>query len=213
MQRGFSSVIIVLSVLFLVTLGGAYYVYYLNTSSSGGCLASFLQKGGCVPPTNVLPAPLTPIPASADETSSWKTYTNTKMGYTIKYPEKGLVNCDDEYLYLYELNNPSECAAGEMFPYLIILDHLDGTGDVDKSSYPECYSIKSEPTIVDNVNATKYSAEIKNSEGRCLQVSNHAKFTTHVVVKRNEKIYNVIYYSDGESEQTKQILSTFKFTQ
>lgn len=68
MSKGFTQVYILLAVLVLVVLGVAY--------SSG----KLFTKPSTQPQISTTSTP------AADETTNWKTYTNTKYGYLLKYP-------------------------------------------------------------------------------------------------------------------------------
>ena len=78
-QRGFIPILILVGILVIaVAVSGAYY---MGT-----------RKPATVPsPTPVVtsssPSDASPAPNGAGETANWKTYTNTKLGYEIKYPQ------------------------------------------------------------------------------------------------------------------------------
>lgn len=76
MQKGFSGIIILIVILILAGLAGAYYFGKTQVPK---------------------PQPQTIIPSSSpDETANWKTYTNNKYKYQFKYPpawEQTLVEC------------------------------------------------------------------------------------------------------------------------
>lgn len=65
MQKGYTQLLIIICIVGLAIIAGIYYFNKNNTS--------------VVQPTSQLTA--------ADETLNWKTYTNTKYGYSVKYPD------------------------------------------------------------------------------------------------------------------------------
>jgi len=74
-QNGFAPILILIAIVVVGAIGGAYY---LGT------------KKAPEPQTSTTSSPAvqtTPSPSSTpDETADWKTYTNTKIGFVIKYP-------------------------------------------------------------------------------------------------------------------------------
>lgn len=73
MQRGFFEILVLALVIIAAVAGGAYY---------------FGTQKGSIP--FVSKSSPTPSP-SADPTSNWKTYTNTKFNYSLKYPTDWVV--------------------------------------------------------------------------------------------------------------------------
>lgn len=75
MQKGQILIWIIVGSLLIALAGGAYY---LGRSTS--------PKPQATPVVSQTPQP-TPSPSSSpDETANWKTYTNSKYGYSVKYP-------------------------------------------------------------------------------------------------------------------------------
>lgn len=70
MQKGFALPLILIGILLVSLIGAGGYYFYQNKYF----------------PKTSIPQP-SPQPQK-DETSDWKTYTNTKYGYSIKYPEE-----------------------------------------------------------------------------------------------------------------------------
>ena len=79
MQRGFTEIVILIAVLVLAAIGGAYY---LGTQKS--------QAPVAISPSPVAQATPTPNASQAPngdlETANWKTYTDSKYNYSINYP-------------------------------------------------------------------------------------------------------------------------------
>ena len=90
-QKGFTPLVIVLIVVVVgLACGAGYYVWQKNhdikeVDSAVGVTAS------------ATPAPTaSPTPTKADETVGWKTYTNSRVGYSFKYPASDLTFGIDE---------------------------------------------------------------------------------------------------------------------
>jgi hypothetical protein len=80
-QKGFTQIILIL-VIVVVAIGAAYYFGTLKNKSG---LVSVVPT-----PTPIVKATQTPSPAEAkaqEGTANWKTYTNTKYGFSFKYPD------------------------------------------------------------------------------------------------------------------------------
>lgn len=162
------------------------------------------------------PINLPQIVQSPDSTADWKTYKNTKYGYEIKYP-KGFVTCEiepasgvvEDTFYLYE-GNSQICTAGEIAPFILIRNDLEGTGDVNKSSYEDCYYVQATKLRFSGIDATKYANIVISDTGSCAMVSGIARHTKHIVFDHNNQIYNIVYSDYEQAELKNQILSTFK---
>lgn len=78
-QKGFAPILVLVGILVIgVLVGGTYYSGLIK-------LPSFNQT----PSVIITPSPkniATPVPSSINSTADWKTYTNTKYGYSVKYP-------------------------------------------------------------------------------------------------------------------------------
>jgi len=79
---------------FALLFAAAYTGYWYGTQEISNLRAELAGEAGQLKTQNQVtptPAPVpspaqTPSPAE-DETANWKTYTNTKYGYTLKYPQ------------------------------------------------------------------------------------------------------------------------------
>lgn len=71
MQKGFAPIIVIIGILVIAALTGG--AYYLGT-----------QKPPA--PTPVINQRSKATPTTVDETADWKTYTNTLIGFALKYP-------------------------------------------------------------------------------------------------------------------------------
>lgn len=94
-QRGFSNVLIPLVVIVLITIGGGYYFYSQKPTS---------------PPTNIFPAPVTPIPTS---TNTDQAVLPVEMPYEIVSTD----SLSGNYIVTQELIPDN---------YVIKVDHFEG---------------------------------------------------------------------------------------
>ncbi|GEM_PF-5953702 len=89
-QKGFLLPILAI-VLFVVLVGGAYYLG--TTKSSNPLVANNVTPIANNQPSST--AQLSPLPTS-DPTAGWLTYTNAKLGYSFKYPTEW-ANCPSSF--------------------------------------------------------------------------------------------------------------------
>jgi len=101
-------ILIFLALLVIILLMGTYF-YFLHTP------ASTTNKKI----NNVLRVlPTTIIPTSNDQTSSWRTYTNSKYNYSLKLPpsfrydDKVSMQTKNEFMHFYQLNDIGDTQKG-----------------------------------------------------------------------------------------------------
>lgn len=150
---------------------------------------------------------------SPDPTANWQTYSDTKYNYSIKFPQELFRLCPqiqgDRAFYLYDKNYGCE---GEEPVAIGIRNDLEGTGDITESSYKNCYYVQETKIDFAGINSTKYENIILNDEGSCMFASDYARYSKHIIVKRDGRLYNIFYHDYENKELKNQILSTFKFT-
>ena len=151
----------------------------------------------------------TPTPkATNDPTANWKTFTDSKYGYSVKYPPQGIyrINCEGEQDLFYliksaqtDLLEPQNCARDSRFNLEIVVLTKQPTID-------DRYLATSSAYTVGGIEATKTIYTQKpNFEGP------GASWYTEVNFKKGNYYYQA-YTGDKDLEQTlDQILSTFKF--
>ena len=85
MQKGFTAILILVGILVIVGIaGGAYYFFQKSPKYGMGFIPT---------PPEIIEQVRTATPSSfPNETANWKTYTNTKLGYSFKHPSEW-VNC------------------------------------------------------------------------------------------------------------------------
>lgn len=188
------------STLFLIVLVAIFFtstlvLLYLNFNKSRPVITSIP-----IPTTSVIPTVI------VDTTINWKTYGNTKNGFSFKYPN----NYDyviNEYLKdgytqitLAKSTDFSPIPIGE--PHLMI-SILDKT--IDTSNHP-IYNVNN--TIgIGLKNISGIAADIRQSNFKSKEISyvlNHLSKTYIFTLRNGDNQYNTNIFD--------QILSTFKFT-
>ncbi|MEK7517821.1 MAG: PsbP-related protein [Patescibacteria group bacterium] len=146
-----------------------------------------------------------PSPTPVDETANWKTYTNTKYGFSLKYPNDWFSNnCEgNEVLLLDPKEQILSCAKEPLDPIVVSIDTAKTADEYKNKLEKVGFRITNEETI--SSSGIFYSVE--KSE----PAPGPNKFSTIIVpVSMNIVLITI---NDQEYEFTaKQILSTFKFT-
>lgn len=195
-QKGFTTILILVGILVIgVVAGGAYYLGK--------------QVSPKPSPASIVTSQSTPSSVPSDEIANWKTYTDNKYGFSIKYP--------DTWKYLetpteiYKTNNP-QVWFGSGLP----MPQTDARAEVaisiskdDPSSKwkPENFeNYKSESVQLDNIVGTRITGNYKIAPER----------KDVVVIIRSKDYYFEVLPANFDNESLKkfnQILSTFKFLQ
>ncbi len=95
-MKGFFQIWLIVGALVILIAGGAYYFGY----DHGWEKSTNSQISQTPQPISPTPSPdASPAPTGAGETANWKTYTNTKAGYSIKYPDDYTLTVDNDLIY------------------------------------------------------------------------------------------------------------------
>jgi hypothetical protein len=151
--------------------------------------------------------PLASVVPSGDPTASWKTYTNSYWGITLRYPSEMLTTCSDysseeKGVRFYE--SGYNCALDtDVFNKIALTGYAPG-------KYKE-YKIplKTEKINVDGAQATKKVYQYDESDGPLYEF----KESLEIVIP-NKKGILALYLLGTDANDIKafnQILSTFKF--
>ena len=220
MRKGYLTppVIIILA---LITFGVALTLYF-NTN----LLKNIKNKPTPSPESSVQTQP-SPTP---DETANWKTYTNSNLGFSLKYPEFLCVESRDTVrielrncvIDEFGANYPLSQIPPEAFVRIsITVDKIDHNISIEEylnQKYPpNKYGLPS----YQNQEATMEKITIDNQPGRLSEKGMLFENTVKTAwIKNNTRIYEITTYSreetGGEYSQKAsrvfdQILSTFRF--
>lgn len=150
------------------------------------------------------------------ETASWKTYTNTEVGFSIKYPNDILVQlvCPYEESKNFYLAKREGWDSAEFKKENVINMQTCGRGGKyfleikvqDRQAVkPKADKLVTEDILVGGKNAKKYIVTIK-PEGSLLEY-----WFAEIQVFYNNKTYILSYDDKNDEETINQILSTFRF--
>lgn len=205
MQKGFAPILILVGILIImVVAGGAFYFGRQTTPKP--------QTQNPVVTSTPQPSP------SPDETSNWKTYTNTKNGYSFKYPSdwsiSGIGPGGAEYTSgsatradagTIHISTPMQCPTG--LPNAGLNDCSEGI-DIDFLDNPK------------NLSAEEYARYLKWNQAQYKSITiNHItwlmadeiqKYGVALFLQKGSKIY-MINANKPITPTENLILSTFRF--
>lgn len=221
-QAGFTPILVLVGILVLITVtGGAFYL--------GNSLQKPIQSQNPVS-TSAIPNPSpvaisqtpqpthSPLPTQTaiptNETANWKTYTNTKLGFSFKYPPEASVT--ESKPGEIHVRYTEQCFACQVNPgYGVSFDiknlNLKNLKEVveeeferDKDSWRNLSSLSE--IKVGSYSGYTYSIKSK-VETKRIYLS-HTTDDTYIQIS-----YGSQYGNDkGDQKKIDQILSTFKFT-
>ena len=203
-QKGFAPIIILLVI---TVIGGVGYFAYIK-----GYLNYFIPKSNF----NSIPIP----PPSSDLTANWKTYTNTKYGYTIEYPSNYFVGFYDVISGNFNAATGAEHQLDMLPPTKDVFNNflqiqVVNLKEVVNNNYKESKNHFQTTSISDLVNSkfAGYSDYEYSFTGQALETIGWGGVVTKgtykvIFFQKDGNIYS-IYLKDSDSFN--KILSTFKF--
>ncbi len=202
-EKGFAPIIILLGVILVVVLAvGTYYSGRLKTLTAKFTSTSTLNNN-----SNVSPAP------TENKNPTWKTYVNSKYGYSVKYRSDLYNNCDPNSLSL------SPGCGGEGIPTIWIQVNPEER-DYSQSEYPQCYTVEKSTYNLGDIQAVRYSGvENKNQPSDCRSKMDMVYSTnrgTHLIFVNSNNTYVIwlLKYGNGRDQERDQqideVLSSFK---
>lgn len=205
----FSVFIIIVIILFLLITGGAAGFYFVKQKSSNPVVTTT--------PTPTVSNP-SPVP---DPTADWKTYANTQLGFSVRYPADILVDANEvcpnkvDHLALYALVNKKDMDENPgLFCTVALRELIVGASFSEKpqEKSDEFWEVTKEQISLGRIEAEKYtSVRIKLYEGTNSPLTK----TVNVLVNNNGKQFSIFYGSPSQVSEDlfNQILSTLKFNQ
>jgi len=181
-QKGFAPVLFLVGI--LVIIGVAAGVYFFGKSQV---------------PKSQLPNPVVTSPtpqATLDETVNWKTYTNTKYGFSFKYPATWVLSAGNTRIDLQ--------SGSSSLTFYFNNDPDTKVSNSPQSTNNETINIGTELAIFNHYETTVTRQPAAYSDVKSLTIGKY--------------ITRVNFYLDPKTDKhdlstIKQILSTFKFTQ
>lgn len=188
-QKGLAPILIIFLV--VISLVGGYLVY----KYVGFCGRSCIDESKVFPNpasfTKQSPQP-TPTP---DETTNWKTYTNKRYRYSIKYPASWFIcNSDDTIIFIN--SQQTDCGSAGLNDVSIFVD--------DKSDLTAQFELKkSNASKLSQINFAGVEATKSAETGNIYIFNGNYLYTVNGWTRLNPNTSNV--------GSINQILSTFKF--
>lgn len=206
-QKGYFLPIIGAVVILFTIAGGAYY--FMRVKSSTAIPA---QTQTVIPTTQ---------PSTIDETANWKTYTNSKYGYTLKYPSNwSLVEqLSGSYIDIYDQPNITQPQLHDGSWVKISISNDERQGRIQPSdsigTKKEIANKVFEEKIAD-ITLDKYSA-FKTVSDILSGSQTDARPTTNIVAKIDSNTFVISFSNPDKNQYEKdlnifnEIISTFKF--
>lgn len=252
MQKGFAPIIIILGIVLILTIVGG--IYYLGKSSvkpadnnpkactqeakicpdgsSVGRTGPNCEFSPCSEATPSFASDTSPAPTGVGETANWKTYTNEKYGFSVKYPSEANTSIDtystggymtDGNVHRFKVIFPKELVGRDNF----VIEIEDNLLNLSTKEVIVNY-VERIKNYKNTVGGTKRIIESLNESLRPYTnneinglIGSYGWWTLHPVLveAQNGKIYTFYmpdsgrYPDDDALKFFDQILSTFKFTQ
>lgn len=190
--RNWKKLILIYLIIGAILYGGIYY-FVLSKQNS---------KPYSTPVSKSISSP------TPDPTADWKTYTNNKFNYSIRYPSATFFNCSKDGFELFKGVDESTCTAGET-PTDFYIQTVGNSTNYKESN--ECVTVnKQHIKLASGISATKYTYARTAMEGPCQKYNGYPKSAHYEILIANTLLD--IYIFEKEDLIKNQILQTFKFT-
>ena len=184
MQKGQVLIFLLVGILIIAGIGGAFYLGRQTTPKSSTIPAVTSQTPQ-------------PTPSPSDETANWKIYSNRKLGVEFKYPAEYSIKEDSNGSTLavvnFELN-------GKKFRF----DKVISDGSVPPYA---------QTNVTQDFNEITWKVLIPSKDAEYCDAGDCGGIAPSYYLFKNGHKYSFTYYSDDLKSTIEQILSTFKFTQ
>jgi hypothetical protein len=201
-KKGFV-VPLLLGIIALLVIGGGIYIYQNRKAEAPTVVDTGTQQTNAqTPPVN-----------TQTDNSNWKTYTNTKYGFEIKYSERVSSNVVNSELinFYYDTSEMKKILGAGLIKdnRILTISVMNNNDNLDIETWTKQTDITGFPT--------KSIKQIKfNGVDAVEKVSGEYNDNWITVnIGKNLKVYSLLYYKYGVPEMDlilNQILSTFKFT-
>lgn len=195
MQKGFSNIFLVISLLVIALIGGAIYFGKVN-----------------LPRTQTAVNPEQQVAKSTvDETANWKTYTSTKYGFSVKYPpelENYILKNDNSFSISYP--GPSDVSLFTIHVYETTSSPTDWWNQVGKTKYPGIFNTAFNQIEISGPNGE--SRGIKGTEvlGQRKSPGGATLSTSLYLIPHNNYLF-VLSDNSYEENNYDKIIKTFVF--
>lgn len=210
-SKGFTAIEVVIVLAIVALLGGVYYVTQNNKKTDTPVTTTTTTPTTTTTTPAVTTTPTTTTTTTTttpDPTADWKTYTNTKNGYSFKYPgDYTLQDINDPAIEVYspdrmkeidKLNKTATGDRGGVPPSLAIYPVSKSVSEYTKDS---AYSNKGQTTI----DGITFKQGVYDGLGKQMMFIGDVRGQTYIIYAMEED-YN------KNLDLYKNILSTFKFT-
>lgn len=209
-EKGFAPIIIILII--VVVVAASFYIG-LSTGKKIGIAEQLVDTVNDTPQSTNSSS----SPSMADETTNWKTYTNTELGFSVRYPENVM-----EYYFPGNSGSYIEFSLPDVeHPYL---SGQNNKIEVMWSSNPELTSqeyndilIQQQKDRTPNSTFIRSSYTIDNKNGELIiekrDLDTELRYLSIQTTKNNLE-FRVMYKTESKEKTVKlfdKILSTFKF--
>jgi|SRR3989344_1379158 len=198
-QKGQMQVLILIGIIILVSVAGG--VYYLGRSSKSA--PSVAQP---VPTQAVKTTPSVSESTSSADMTNWKTYTNSTVGYTIKYPQGFEIELiGDRDIIISRIGVPRGGQGGNQpFGFMV----LYWRGDKGLPSGDDLPGALAENTTINGFSAVnkKYSTTSQYAKDVFIADKDNKRVIRASIATEGDK-----GYEESSFKVFNQILSTFKF--
>lgn len=209
-QKGYILPIIGLTTFVLIISTGAYFLGKNNQSTSTQQAPSSIIAN----PPKIVPSPT----STPDPTANWKTYSNTKYGYSLKYPTSVTLREDNTYYHYLEFKkiNASQGEFAVFYAAVInsnyVASNPASVNYMSSDIINNLYQLKiDESKKVDSSTFKRITdRSIGGENALALNITATGINQTRYYVKHGEYIY--MFVSDNPTENFENFLNSIKFT-
>lgn len=160
------------------------------------------------------PSPASTQTQTQDETTSWKTYTDSTLGFSVKYPPDVTVKTDEEGFAWFSKSGPTQTSNTEFFDALNLKIKTGSLSGQSLETFANSqFTLSSQPPGEAVSNVTKTTLNGKNAY--TFTVKGLGVFKHTLVDYKDQYLWVIDSTNDptnqGFAKTVNQILSTFRF--